>query len=35
VNNLYVGIHINANAGQAEYTDISIGYIYNFKFKER
>ncbi len=35
VNNLYLGIHINANAGQAEYTDISIGYIYNFNFKER
>jgi hypothetical protein len=35
VNNLYVGIHINANAGQADYTDISIGYIYNFNYRVR
>jgi hypothetical protein len=35
VNNLFLGIHINANAGQADYTDISLGYVYNFKYRER
>lgn len=35
INNLFIGIHINANGGQADFTDVSIGYVYNFKYRER
>ncbi|MBT8263267.1 MAG: acyloxyacyl hydrolase [Bacteroidia bacterium] len=35
INNLFLGIHINANGGQADFTDISIGYVYNFNYRER
>jgi len=35
VNNIYFGIHINANGGQADFTDISLGYVYNFNYQER
>ncbi len=34
-NNLYFGFHINTNGGQADFTDLSIGYLYNFGFKEK
>lgn len=30
VNNIFFGIHINANGGQADFTDISLGYIISF-----
>ena len=28
--NLYVGAHINANGGQADFTELSLGYVYSF-----
>ncbi len=34
-NNLYFGFHLNTNGGQADFTDLSIGYVYNFGFKEK
>lgn len=34
-NNIYVAFHINANGGQADFTDVSLGYVYNFNFRER
>jgi hypothetical protein len=33
--NLFIGAHINANLGQADYTELSLGYVYNFNFAER
>lgn len=33
--NLYAGIHINANLGQADFTELSLGYVYSFNFKEK
>lgn len=33
--NLYAGIHINTNLGQADFTEIGVGYVYNFGFKKR
>ncbi|NND63933.1 MAG: deacylase [Flavobacteriaceae bacterium] len=30
MNNIFFGIHINANGGQADFTDISLGYVYTF-----
>ncbi len=33
--NFYVGAHINANLGQADFTDISFGYVHNFGLKSR
>ncbi len=35
VNNLYLGVHINANAGQADFTELTLGYVYRFKLKEK
>ncbi|WP_411895946.1 acyloxyacyl hydrolase [Winogradskyella sp. A2] len=32
--NLFVGAHINANLGQADFTELSIGYTYRFNYKE-
>ncbi|MDC8004534.1 acyloxyacyl hydrolase [Aureisphaera galaxeae] len=32
-NNVYVGFHINSNGGQADFTDVSLGYVYNFDLK--
>ncbi|GAB5400335.1 MAG: hypothetical protein Aureis2KO_19200 [Aureisphaera sp.] len=29
-NNLYAGFHINSNGGQADFTDVSLGYVYNW-----
>ena len=34
-NNLYVGAHLNANLGQADFTEISAGYVHNFNFRGR
>lgn len=34
VHNLFVGAHINANLGQADFSEISLGYQYNFNFKK-
>ncbi|PKA84332.1 lipid A 3-O-deacylase PagL [Ulvibacter sp. MAR_2010_11] len=34
-NNLYLGIYINANLGQADYTELSLGYVHSFNFKEK
>lgn len=31
--NVFVGFHINANGGQADFTDVSLGYVYNFDLK--
>ena len=33
-NNLYLGIDLNANLGQADFTELSLGYVYSFNFKE-
>lgn len=32
--NLYAGIHLNTNLGQADFTEISLGYVYNFKSRK-
>ncbi len=32
-NNVFVGFHINANLGQADFTELSIGYVYHFNNK--
>ncbi|MBC2846655.1 acyloxyacyl hydrolase [Winogradskyella flava] len=31
--NIFVGAHINANLGQADFTELSIGYVYRFSLK--
>ncbi len=31
--NLYLAFHINSNGGQADFTDVSLGYVYNFGLK--
>ncbi|NRD21080.1 acyloxyacyl hydrolase [Winogradskyella eckloniae] len=33
--NLYLAAHINANLGQADFTELSCGYIYRFQLKEK
>jgi len=33
--NLYLAAHINANFGQADFTELSLGYVYRAKLKER
>ncbi len=32
--NFYIGAHINANLGQADFTDLSFGYVRRFKKKD-
>jgi len=32
--NLFAGIHINSNLGQADFSELSLGYVYNFGFAE-
>jgi hypothetical protein len=32
--NYYIGAHLNSNLGQADFSEISIGYTYSFSFKE-
>lgn len=34
-NNFYIGAHLNSNLGQADFTELSLGYVYSFNFKER
>lgn len=31
--NFYIGAHLNANLGQADFNELSFGYVYNFNFK--
>lgn len=31
--NFYLGAHINANLGQADFNELSLGYVYRFNFK--
>ncbi|MEX2349761.1 MAG: acyloxyacyl hydrolase [Flavobacteriaceae bacterium] len=33
VHNFYIGAHLNANLGQADFGELSIGYTYNFNLK--
>ena len=33
--NLFIGAHINANLGQADFTELSFGYVYRFNLKEK
>ena len=33
--NLFFGATINTNAGQADFSEFSLGYVYRYKFKER
>jgi len=34
-NNFYLGAHLNANLGQADFTELSFGYVHSFNFQER
>ncbi len=34
-NNLYVGANLNSNLGQADFTELSFGYVHSFNFRER
>ena len=34
-NNVFIGFHINANMGQADFTELSLGYVHNFKNKSK
>jgi len=33
--NLYIGTHINTNLGQADFTELSLGYVHRFKLKKK
>ena len=33
--NLFIAAHINANLGQADFTELSLGYVYRFGLKEK
>ncbi len=33
-NNLYFAFHINTNLGQADFTELSLGYVHRFNYKE-
>ncbi len=33
--NIFIACHINANLGQADFTELSLGYVHRFKFKEK
>lgn len=33
--NLYLGAHLNSNLGQADFTELSLGYVRRFKLKEK
>lgn len=32
-NNFYIAAHINSNLGQADFSELSLGYMYSFKFR--
>jgi hypothetical protein len=34
-NNLYLGAHINANLGQADFTELSLGFVHRFNLKQK
>ncbi|MDC8000289.1 acyloxyacyl hydrolase [Aequorivita todarodis] len=34
-NNFYLGANLNANLGQADFTELSFGYVHNFNLKTR
>jgi len=34
-NNLYIGAHLNSNLGQADFTELSFGYVHSFNYKDR
>ncbi len=34
-NNFYIGAHLNANLGQADFTELSFGYVHSFNFRTR
>lgn len=34
-NNFYVGANLNSNLGQADFTELSFGYVHSFNFRER
>lgn len=34
-NNLFIGASLNANLGQADFSEVSLGYTYRFNFRER
>ena len=33
--NMYLGAHINANLGQADFSELSLGYVYRFNLKTK
>lgn len=33
-NNFYIGANLNANLGQADFTELSLGYVHSFNFKK-
>lgn len=35
IHNIFVGFHINSNLGQADFTEVSLGYVYSFDSKEK
>ena len=34
-NNLFIGAYINSNLGQADFTELSLGYVHMFNFRDR
>ncbi|SRX75887.1 acyloxyacyl hydrolase [Aequorivita antarctica] len=34
-NNFYIGAHLNANLGQADFTELSLGYVHSFNFRNK
>ncbi len=34
-NNLYLGANLNSNLGQADFSELSLGYVHSFNFRER
>ncbi|MEZ4859521.1 MAG: acyloxyacyl hydrolase [Flavobacteriaceae bacterium] len=34
-NNVFIAAHINSNLGQADFTEVSLGYVYSFNLKSR
>lgn len=35
VHNFYIGAHINANLGQADFSELSFGYVHSFNFRKK
>lgn len=34
-NNVFVGFHLNSNLGQADFTELSLGYVHNFGVRQK